>query len=755
MTKQIKKANLKIFSFVIILALCITPFFGMFTVNAEDTSKKENSDKGLVLYAPSDVTVNLYGGFVVKDAADYPDVNIDELVQKSTIETIGDITYHYYYNLEARSDGYHYKVSGDGYYTVIGSVYFPEEKASKINEMNVDPGKMALNGYEQTGTVFKNTDELLDKVTPVNKEWKTKYPTVYDTPTIKAGNTKANHEFTSQEEMEEFINNLDTSDDDMYYFSLAKTPTENNFDIPILIFTQTDLRNCKSYISAAEEVKKNKKPTIMYQAQIHGNEPAGGEGCLAVIEALDGEYGKNVLNDVNLVVIPRVNPDGSKEFSRDNGREKFDMNRDHIKVQSVEVEATHLVYNSFMPVAVLDGHEYYALDFKQEEVVKDVLLGVGGGYNTTERLTKTGVNAVNSVIKGLNDEGFRTTYYSASPTAGAVKDGLMVNTANFSTGRGYYSLKGCISLLIETKGIHIGKQSFERRVVGQYVAVTSLINYIAQNREEIVSSVEFEREQIKNSGKIFDVNNLFGLYTGSQFKNAEYTWNPTYDYLSGELISAPDAKSPNYYYDKAEITRPRTTAYVIPKNAKGADAALEIIKKHDIYYYEVGPLSTIRLKQYDGEVTPVKGTKYFEVDKATLSEEKEFTFSEGAYVFPTNQVSGTLLMYLFEPDVKDTNHFGSGFCQNKTLTPVDIYRYEHDLEKDGTVYISNGTTNNEQKSTEIVSQSSKTENSTQTSLDSPKTGDIRNIDILACIISVIVISLTMSVIVMRRKKQGR
>ena len=675
------KTKSKAFLLVLILTLCVTPILGAFMVYAMD----ETIEKELVLYAPKGVSVNLYGGLPVQGKGDLAEARTENIVQKSRTETNGDITYHYYYNLPARTDGYHYSVSGTGYYTVIGFLHYPEEKAAKTNMIDVDPGKIAGNGYEQTCTLLKNSDELLEKVAPVKPEWKTKYPYVYDTPTIKAGSSKANHEFTTQAEMEGFIHNLDDAEDDMYYYSLTKTPTKNKFDIPLLVFTQSDLKDCTDYVSAAEEVKKNGKPTIMYQAQIHGNEPAGGDGCLAVIEALDGEYGKSVLKDVNLVVIPRVNPDGSKEFSRDNGREKFDMNRDHIKVQSAEIDATHKVYNLFLPQAVLDGHEYYALNFEQEDVFKDVLLGVGGGYNTTDRLTQTGVKAVNSVIKGLNSEGFRTTYYSASATAGAVKDGLMVNTANFSTGRGYYSLKGCISLLIETKGINIGKQRYERRVVGQYVAVTSLINYIARNREEIIASVEYEREHIKNEGMVFDRSNLFGLYTGSEFKKAEYTWNPTYDYVSGELTSAPNVKSPNYYYDKAETARPRTTAYVVPKNAPGASAALEIIKKHDIYYYEVAPGTTMRLRQYGGEVSPVEGTAYYEVEEATLTDETDFSFSGGAYVFPTNQVSGTLLMYLFEPDVKDTSHFGSGFCQNKMLRPEDIYRYEHNLEPDGTV----------------------------------------------------------------------
>lgn len=682
------KANLKAIVCVLILALCFTQNMGMFTVYAMDVSSDAAIVSELVLYAPQDVTVNLYGGLPVKSQADLPEVRTANHVQESTTETKDGITYHHYYNLPARDDGYHYSVTGVGYYNVIGQLYYPKKKASKINKINVDPGKIAGNGYEQTSILFKNSDELLEKVAPVKAKWKTKYPSVYDTPTIKAGNNKANHEFTSQAEMESFIHKIDDTDDDMYYYSLTKTPTTDNFDIPLLIFTQSNLKGCSDYVSAASKVKKNGKPTIMYQAQIHGNEPAGGDGCLAVIKALDGKYGKKVLKNVNLVVIPRVNPDGSKAFSRDNGREKIDMNRDHIKVQSAEIEAAHNVYNLFMPQAVLDGHEYYALDFAQKGVFKDVLLGVGGGYNTTARLTRTGVKAVNSVIKGLNKEGLRATYYSASSASGAVKDGLMVDTANFSTGRGYYSLKGCISLLVETRGIHIGKQSYERRVVGQYVAVTSLINYIAANRNEIMASVKYERDLIKNKGMVFDKKTRFGLYTGSKFKKAEYTWNPRYDYLSGKLTSALKRKSANYYYDKAVRSRPRTTAYVVPKNAQGAAKALDIIKKHDISYYEVAPGTTIKLKQYGGEVTPVPNTPYYEVKKATLSAESTFTFNEGAYVFPTNQVSGTLLMYLFEPDVKDTSSFGSGFCQNQTLRPEDIYRYEHNLKSDGTIKIS-------------------------------------------------------------------
>ncbi len=641
-------------------------------------------NSALILYAPKAVTVNLYGGMPTLSRTT-PVANTATLVNPSETAEIEGIKYYYYNNLPSRTDGYHYKVNGTGYYTVIKVVNYPESKAVSMNYLDVNPGLKAGNGYEPTGTVYGNTDELIEKVTPVKESWKTDYPTVYNTPTIKAGDQKAKNEFTSDQEMQDFVSALDDANDNLYRFSLGKSPT-NNFDMPLAIFTKTDISGCADYKAAAQEMAKSGVPTVMYQAQIHGNEPAGGDGALAVMQSLDGEYGENILNKVNIIVIPRANPDGSKKFTTNNLANNFDMNRDHIKLESAEVTAIHEVYNTFLPSVFIDGHEYNGVVVSKNDQFRDVLLAVGGGYNTTDKLTQTGVKAVSNVIGGLNAEGIRTTYYPATSTAGAVSSEVMINTANFSSGRGYYSLKGCITLLVETRGIGLGKQNFERRVVGQYIAVTSLLDYVAENMSEINDSVNYERNYIENEGKTFDINNTFGLYTGSYKDDHIDVWSPTYNHITGELYSAPDKTIPCYYYDKAEKSRPRTTAFVLPKDAAGAADALEIIKKHEIYYYEVPANTKIRLRQYGGEVTPVSGTSYYEVENATLTDDSDFTFSGGAYVFPTNQVGGTLLMYLFEPDVKDTYYYGSGLCHNRTLAPESIYRYEHDLESDGTVY---------------------------------------------------------------------
>ncbi|MDI5791599.1 hypothetical protein PO124_34315 [Bacillus licheniformis] len=64
-----------------------------------------------------------------------------------------------------------------------------------------------------------------------------------------------------------------------------------------------------------------------------------------------------MLDKINVIVVPRVNPDGSYQFNRRlaNG---IDGNRDHVKLESPEVRAIHQEFNKYSPEVVIDAHEY-------------------------------------------------------------------------------------------------------------------------------------------------------------------------------------------------------------------------------------------------------------------------------------------------------------------------------------------------------------------------------------------------------------
>lgn len=62
------------------------------------------------------------------------------------------------------------------------------------------------------------------------------------------------------------------------------------------------------------------KPTVMIMTQQHGNEPHGTEAALDLIRKLatGGTFSQQVLDHVQVLFIPRVNPDGTALFTRGN-----------------------------------------------------------------------------------------------------------------------------------------------------------------------------------------------------------------------------------------------------------------------------------------------------------------------------------------------------------------------------------------------------------------------------------------------------
>lgn len=608
------------------------------------------SPKGIVLKAPEGIFVALF----------CDSLQIEETVQS----TENGIVSHCFYSLPEAGGTYWYKASGEGYYTVSKDIFYEE---NQLKEIRIIPNKRSGKGYEPSA-YNEMTDEFIKSHLKVKKNWGKKYPEVYLTPTLSS-KSKCAGEFTSQSEAEEYLSSLSGK---YRRFTVAETDKGNK--IPLFVFTKSNISLCPDFLSAALIIKKDSRPTVMYIAQIHGNEPAGGDGALAVIKALDGEYGEKILKKINVIVIPRVNPDGAEKFTRYNVLSKTDMNRDYIKSSTKEVAAVQSVYNAFLPEAVIDAHEYFKDLHLKKGAFADVLLGVGSGVNIPDVLTDCGTFVTESIISGLNKEGFCATYYPASESSGTVRKGYMVNTANFSTGRGFFGLLGSVSILVESFGMNYGKQGYERRVVSQYITVTSLLNTIAKNGEKVISAVKKCREDIILNGGKFDKSRKFTLLSGSDFRNFREVLNPEYNLLSGKFTDK-QRKSKCYFYDKSERSRERATAYVVSKSAKGIDDLLTVINRHKIGYYEIPEDTSANLRQYGGNC-----------EEATLSPEKKETFKSGAYVFPENQLSGLLLMYLFEPDVNDTAAFGSSFCQSKVLIPEEIYRYEHDL-KNGKIEI--------------------------------------------------------------------
>lgn len=70
-------------------------------------------------------------------------------------------------------------------------------------------------------------------------------------------------------------------------------------------------------------------PTVLLLAQQHGNEPAGGEAALVLAQGLATERSA-LLDRVNVVIMPRANPDAAERFGRESASGIDKIGRAHV-----------------------------------------------------------------------------------------------------------------------------------------------------------------------------------------------------------------------------------------------------------------------------------------------------------------------------------------------------------------------------------------------------------------------------------------
>ena len=100
------------------------------------------------------------------------------------------------------------------------------------------------------------------------------------------------------------------------------------------------------------------KPTfrVLFYAQQHGDEVSGKDALLYLVRDIARDP-KVLPPDVDLWVMPMMNPDGGEAGTRRNSA-GADLNRDHVTLFQPETEALHRVARRVRPHLAVDGHEF-------------------------------------------------------------------------------------------------------------------------------------------------------------------------------------------------------------------------------------------------------------------------------------------------------------------------------------------------------------------------------------------------------------
>lgn len=229
-------------------------------------------------------------------------------------------------------------------------------------------------------------------------------------------------------------------------------------------------------------------PTVLLLAQQHGNEPAGGEAALVLVQRLATDRSA-LLERVNLLVMPRANPDAAERFARESAS-GIDVNRDHLLVRTPEVQAIAVVVRRYAPQVMLDLHEFTVAGrwvSKFGALMRaDALLQAATVGNLSPAVQAAQGRYLDAARSALGAVGHRVADYHTS-SANARDLAVSMGGVNADTGRNVGGLRHAISLLLETRGVGLGRAHYGRRVQSHVVAALAVIEAAAQDGAALVA----------------------------------------------------------------------------------------------------------------------------------------------------------------------------------------------------------------------------------------------------------------------------
>jgi Zinc carboxypeptidase len=225
------------------------------------------------------------------------------------------------------------------------------------------------------------------------------------------------------------------------------------------------------------------RPTVLLIAQQHGDEPAGSEALLVIARELAQGLLQPTLERINVVLVPRANPDGAAGNQRSTAG-GLDLNRDHLLLSTPEAQALAALTRDYRPTLVVDAHEYSVSGPFLEKfgaVPKfDALLQYATNPDASEFLTKASEEWYRRpLLAALKGQGLTAEWYHTTSPDPADKQVSMGDAQPDST-RNVNGLKNAVSLMIQSRGTDLGRLHIQRRVHTHVTAINSVLQSTAQ-----------------------------------------------------------------------------------------------------------------------------------------------------------------------------------------------------------------------------------------------------------------------------------
>jgi Zinc carboxypeptidase len=434
------------------------------------------------------------------------------------------------------------------------------------------------------------------------------------------------------------------------------------YDLPLLILDPS-----KSF--DIQEIRKNGKAIVLFEAAIHPGEPDGIDAGLMLFRdiVVHNKFPELIENTV-LLFIPSLNVDGHKRMSpynriNQNGPEEMgwrtnslyqNLNRDFLKIDSPELQAWVELYNKWLPDFFIDCHTTDGADYQYS------LTYIGEDENNLSKnqYNWQSKNLIPYITKEMEKDGHLIFPYVAFRRWHDPRSGLKKYPERPALSHGYTAFQNRPGFLIET---HMLKD-YKTRVDATYKVLIHLINYVsndAQNLVKMNKEADMEVAMKEFRDKPYPVQ-----WTATkdsvmvEFKGIDYTVE------TSELTGGPWFK---YNGKKATFTLPYFNQFEPSVVANLPEAYIiypewkELIKKAELHGVEVKKLSketSVKINSYKFDNVqfsqePFEGRHQIN-DFDLIKIEEERIYPEGSFIIDMNQRTAKIIAQIFEPDAPDS-----------------------------------------------------------------------------------------------------
>ncbi|KAH7123237.1 hypothetical protein B0J13DRAFT_679967 [Dactylonectria estremocensis] len=391
------------------------------------------------------------------------------------------------------------------------------------------------------------------------------------------------------------------------------------------------------------------KVRVWFQGGVHGNEPAGDQGLLALLGKLDANatWASEILEKLDIMMLPRYNPDGVAYFQRYLAT-NLDPNRDHTKLASQQTRDIKELVMGFAPHVGVDCHEYSANRAYGED--SQLVIPADGLFSAMKNLN------IHSEIREMAEAVFAPRIESAMENRGLRWAPYVVGTPGTSPivltetgsepriGDTSVALNQAIMFLTETRGIMLADQHFQRRVATGLTMVETILQTAADLAEDVYETVEGARAKFIASDD--------DIVITDYARSTNITWT-FLDLESSELVDT-QVQFFNTTPMVANLTRARPEAYLIPRAWAHVASRLETagVKVETLKFAFTGEVEALNITSSVLGTTGYEGVALNTVTTETL--QKDVHVPAGSFWVSTRQKNAAHAFVTLEPEGVDS-----------------------------------------------------------------------------------------------------